>query len=464
MLLMKYTNLVELQNALIKNETSVEEIVTFYLANIASHNNLNAFVHVFDDAIQKAKSLDIKIQSGAIPGKLFGAIISVKDNICIKGKPVTAASAILKNYISPYSATVVERLENEDAIIIGTTNCDEFGMGSASLNSTYGPVKNGFDENLITGGSSGGAAVSVQMDCCLIALGSDTGGSIRQPASLTNVIGLKPSYGMVSRYGLIAYASSFDQIGIIGKDASSIEKILNVIAGKDEFDSTMTDFPEANNFNNDDLNVAIIPAMFDDNNEFTNTCKVAILSSFSTSIVNEVSFDYMKYLVSCYYILTTAEASSNLSRYDGVRYGHRSENSNSLEEMYVNSRTEGFGEEVKKRIMLGTFVLSEGYFDAYYQKAQKIRRLITDQIEAILKKNDFIAMPVTPAPAWPIDKKIEDPIEIYLSDIYTVLANITGLPAISIPVQYNNEIVNFQLLGRRGDDVRLVNIAKALQM
>lgn len=461
---MNYKRLAEIQAAVLRKEITVEQIVQYYLNNISKHKNLNAFVNVFGDAIDKAKVLDDKIKSGQPLGKLFGAIVSIKDNICIKGKPVSAASKILSDYISPYSATVVERIENEDAIIIGTTNCDEFGMGSASTNSAYGPVRNGFDENLIAGGSSGGAAVSVQMDCCLLALGSDTGGSIRQPASLCNVIGMKPTYGSVSRYGLIAYASSFDQIGVLSKDIQVIQTTLEIISGVDSFDSTMSNKEiNANNYE-DEINIAVIPEMFDNTNDYTNKCKEAIKSSFSFATINDAKFDYMKYLVSCYYILTTAEASSNLSRYDGVRYGHRSQDSATLNEMYVNSRTEGFGEEVKKRIMLGTFVLSEGYFDAYYQKAQKIRRLITEQIEEILTTNHAIAMPVTPTPAWAIDKKIKDPIEIYLSDIYTVLANITGLPSISIPVSHQGEIINFQLLGRRGEDFMLLEMLKNLTL
>lgn len=459
---MNYETLDNIQEKLIKGETTIELLVNQYLEIIKKHTELNAFVHVFDDAIEKARTLDKKFKSGNATGKLFGAIVSVKDNICIKGKPVSAASKILKNYISPYNATVIDRIEKEDAIIIGTTNCDEFGMGSTSTNSTYGPVRNGIDENLIAGGSSGGAAVSVQMDCCHMALGSDTGGSIRQPAALCNVIGMKPSYGMVSRYGLIAYASSFDQIGVISKDIKAIKTTLDIIAGVDEFDSTLTKYDDQANTYNAPIHIAIVPEMFDPANQFTNTCKEAIHSVLDFATLNEVTFDYMKHLVSCYYILTTAEASSNLSRYDGVKYGHRSTKSDTLNEMYVNSRTEGFGDEVKKRIMLGTFVLSEGYFDAYYQKAQKIRRLITEQVENILKTNHALAMPVTSSSAWPIDKKINDPLEIYLSDIYTVLANITGLPAISVPVIHNGEKVNFQLLGRRGEDKSLLELASRL--
>jgi aspartyl-tRNA(Asn)/glutamyl-tRNA(Gln) amidotransferase subunit A len=454
------STLTNIQHHLKEGALTMSELVQQYLSNIENTKELNAFVHIFeDDALHRAKVIDEKIKSGASLGKLFGAVISIKDNICMKGMPVSAASAILKGYTSPYSATAVQRLLDEDAIIIGSTNCDEFGMGSTSSNSCYGPVKNGFDPSLIAGGSSGGAAVSVQMDCCLMALGSDTGGSVRQPASLCNVIGMKPSYGTVSRYGLIAYGSSFDQIGILSKDIANINTCLQVIEGPDDFDSTMMSSKPSTSLSG---KYAIIPAMFDPNNAFTEQIKNTAYDIIGKDNIEEVSFDYMAYLIPCYYILTTAEASSNLSRYDGVRYGHRAEGLDNLNELYTKSRTEGFGPEVKKRIMLGTFVLSEGYFDAYYTKAQKLRRLITDQVNAILEKYDAIIMPVTPSGAWPLDKKIEDPLEIYLSDVYTVLANITGMPAISLPINQDGSVVNIQLMGKKGGDAELLSLASKI--
>lgn len=452
--------LTNIQHHLREGSLTLSELVQQYLVNIENAKALNAFVHVFEeDALQRAKVIDEKIKTGAALGKLFGAVISIKDNICMKGMPVSAASAILKGYTSPYSATAVQRLLDEDAIIIGSTNCDEFGMGSTSSNSCYGPVKNGIDPSFIAGGSSGGAAVSVQMDCCLMALGSDTGGSVRQPASLCNVIGMKPSYGTISRYGLIAYGSSFDQIGIISKDIDNISSCLQVMEGPDDFDATiMREKPSIATSGK----YAIIPAMFDPSNPFTEQIKNTAYDIIGKDNIVEVSFDYMSYLIPCYYILTTAEASSNLSRYDGVRYGHRAEGIENLNELYTKSRTEGFGPEVKKRIMLGTFVLSEGYFDAYYTKAQKLRRLITDQVNAILEKYDAIVMPVTPSGAWPLDKKIEDPLEIYLSDVYTVLANITGLPAISLPINQDGSVVNLQIMGKKGGDTELIKLASTL--
>jgi aspartyl-tRNA(Asn)/glutamyl-tRNA(Gln) amidotransferase subunit A len=455
--------LLELQQELLNGNVTMVSIVEHYLKNIREASTCNAFVHVFaDEALSKAKEIDLNIKNKNPLGKLFGIVLSIKDNICIEGKEVSAASGILKGYQSPYSATVVERVIKEDAIIIGTTNCDEFGMGSTSTNSVYGPVKNGSDISLIAGGSSGGAAVSVQMDCCNAAMGSDTGGSIRQPASLCDVLGFKPSYGKVSRHGLLAYGSSFDQIGIISKCESTISEIFKVIKGIDEYDSTCIETQDEVFEKKEKLKIGYIDEMFPNENEFTSQIKELIFSWKEKHKVCKVNFDYMKYLVPCYYILTTAEASSNLSRYDGVRYGHRANDAKNIDELYKKSRTEGFGKEVKKRIMLGTFVLSEGYYDAYYTKAQKVRRLITEQFEGLFRENDIIAMPVTPSPAWDINYKAEDAIEVYMSDIYTVLANITGLPAISIPFKKNNKTINIQLIGKKGSDQSLLEITKQL--
>jgi aspartyl-tRNA(Asn)/glutamyl-tRNA(Gln) amidotransferase subunit A len=449
-------SLQHIQQKLSSRSIKLSEVVAYYLGNIEKHAECNAMVNVFADyATKQASIIQDKIDKGVKLGKLYGAVISIKDNICMKDMPVTAGSDILKGYCSPYSATVVERLIEEDAIIIGTTNLDQFGMGSTSSNSAYGSVINGKGNNLIAGGSSGGAAVAVQMDMCLLALGSDTGGSVRQPAALCDVIGMKPSYGSVSRWGLIAYGSSFDVIGVIGHNIADIKLTYEVISGVDEYDSTMLeaapdDGQKASTF-------AIVTDMFDVNNVFTEEVKHAAFHKYGRENFTEVSFDFMKYLIPCYYILTTAEASSNLSRYDGVRYGHRAKNPDDLQDLYTRSRTEGFGKEVKKRIMLGTFVLSEGYFDAYYTKAQKIRRLITNQINDILDKYDAIVMPVTPGPAWTHDKKIDDPLEIYLSDVFTVLANITGMPSISAPVEHNGKLVNMQLMMKKGCDFKLLN-------
>jgi aspartyl-tRNA(Asn)/glutamyl-tRNA(Gln) amidotransferase subunit A len=451
-----YKTLSQIQEKLNDQSLTLPQLVDYYLGNITKHASLNAMVNVFDnEAKERANILQAKINNKEAFGKLFGAVFTIKDNICMSDMPVTAGSAILKGYHSPFSATVVEKLLAEDAIIIGTTNLDQFGMGSTSSHSAYGKVINGKGENLIAGGSSGGAAVSVQMDMCLLALGSDTGGSVRQPAALCDIIGMKPSYGSVSRWGLIAYGSSFDVIGVLGNEIQDIRTTYDIINGLDEYDSTMLETkPDTGE---KAMKFALIDEMFDANNSFTESIKEAAYAKFGKENFGSASFDYMKYLIPCYYILTTAEASSNLSRYDGVRYGHRAENPSDLQDLYTRSRTEGFGDEVKKRIMLGTFVLSEGYFDAYYTKAQKIRRMIVDQVNSILDKYDAIVMPVTPGPAWSHDKKIEDPLEIYLSDVFTVLANITGMPAISIPVEHNGEIINMQVMMKKGEDYRLLN-------
>ena len=449
-------------------------MVHSYLANIENLKQLNAFVEVYaDEAIQAAKALDIKIkQNPTALGRLFGCFISVKDLIVQKGHKVTAGSKILEGFVSQFDATCIAALLAEDAIIIGRTNCDEFGMGSANTNSYYGPVKNGANMDRVSGGSSGGAAVSVQMDMCLAAIGTDTGGSVRQPASMCGVYGFKPSYGMVSRYGLVAYASSFDQAGIIAKNIDDIIKIMEVISILDEYDATMMTqdlFPSQNKALPESIKIAYFIETIE-NEALDPEIKAATKKELenlknSGAIVEAVSFDLLEALVPCYYILTTAEASSNLSRYDGVRYGYRSPDAKTLSDMYVKSRTEGFGTEVKKRIMLGTYVLSEAYYDAYFTKAQQVRRLICERMDAIFAEYDFIIMPTTPKVAWPIHESAKDPLESYMADIYTVLANLAGIPAISVPIDNNNEKMPFgiQVMGNRKDEKKLLKFAERLQ-
>ena len=443
---------------LMSGKLSAENLTLAYLEQIEKIKHLNAYVCIWNEsALSKAKQIDEKIKTGKKLGKLFGAVVSIKDNICYKNHNVSAASKILKNYISPYNATVVQRLLDEDAIIIGSTNCDEFGMGSSSTNSIYGSVKNGEDNSKIAGGSSGGAAVSVQMNTCLFALGSDTGGSIRQPAALCNVIGFKPSYGSISRHGLIAYASSFDQIGIISKDMVSISRVYESIKGPDDYDGTVV-LDDATNASSHEIKIAGLAPIVEQANDHVRKT-LDMLETVSS--VDYLPFEFMDYMVPCYYILTTAEASSNLSRYDGVRYGHRSNHVDNLEDLYKNSRTEGFGDEVKKRIMLGTFVLSEGYFDAYYAQAQKVRRLIVDSMDKILVDCDVIAMPVITGEPRRLDQSVSDALEIYMSDIFTVLANLTGMPSIAIPmIDQNGFKTSIQLMCKQGHDQRLLDIAK----
>lgn len=448
--------------------------VTHYLSQINKNKGLNAFINVYvEEAMQQAAVLDAKRTTGNSLKKLHGVIIAIKDVICYKDHEVTAASNILKGFRSVYNSTAVQRLLDEDAIIIGACNCDEFAMGSSSENSCYGPVLNALDETKVPGGSSGGSAVAVQAGMCMISLGSDTGGSVRQPADFCGVVGIKPTYGRISRYGLIAYASSFDQIGIFGNCIDDIEIALQVISGPDEFDSTA---------------IQELPKSFSSTENSTKKYRIAYfkeaiehpsldkeISSSIGSLLNKlrsdghqveaVEFDLLDYVVPAYYMLTTAEASSNLSRFDGVRFGHRTKGPVAdLTEFYKRTRSEGFGKEVQKRILLGTFVLSSGYYDAYYSKAQKVRRLLTNKIGDIFKDHDVIVLPTSPTTAFPLGEKMDDPIAMYLADIYTVFANLTGVPAISVPLFKHSNGLPFglQAITNKQDEVTLLQFSQLL--
>ena len=431
-----------MQNALSSATTSCVEITQNYLNAINENQHLNAFVEVYtDEAKAQAKAVDEKLKNGTA-GKLAGMVIGIKDNLCYKNHKVSASSKILDGFESLFSATVIERLLAEDAIIIGRLNCDEFAMGSANENTIHGTVKNPIDNNRVAGGSSGGSAAAVAAGLCLATLGSDTGGSIRQPAAFCGIVGLKPTYARVSRYGLIAYASSFDQIGPLTNTVEDAALLLEVIAGADEFDSTVStkkveEYSKAK-LDNKPKRIAYIKECLESKG-LDPEIKQAIEAKIEElkekgHIVEPISFPYLDYLVPTYYVVTTAEASSNLARFDGVHYGYRSENITDLESTYINSRTEGFGEEVKRRIMLGTFVLSAGYHDAYFTKAQKIRRLIQNKTNEMFKDYDFIISPTTPHTPFEIGKKHTDPTVMYLEDIFTVQANLSGNPAISIPL------------------------------
>jgi aspartyl-tRNA(Asn)/glutamyl-tRNA(Gln) amidotransferase subunit A len=430
------------QNALNNDTTNVVEITKTYLQNIAENQHLNAFIEVYsDEVLEQARLVDEKL-ANCSAGKLAGMVVGIKDNLCYKNHKVSASSKILDGFESLFTATSVQRLIDEDAIIIGRLNCDEFAMGSANENTIYGTVKNPLDNSKVAGGSSGGSAAAVSAGLCLVALGSDTGGSIRQPAAFCGIVGIKPTYSRVSRYGLIAYASSFDQIGPLTNNVSDAALILEVIAGKDDFDSTVSkkdvDNYSTAKFDNKPKKIAYISECLNrkgldpEVKEFIEN-KIDKLKS-EGHIVEPISFPYLDLLVSTYYVLTTAEASSNLARFDGVHYGYRSENITDLESTYINSRTEGFGEEVKRRIMLGTFVLSAGYHDAYFTKAQKIRRLIKDKTNEMFEEYDFVVSPTTPHTPFDIGKKQTDPTVMYLEDIFTVQANLAGNPAISLPL------------------------------
>ncbi len=455
-----------------KNKTTCKKIVQHYLKEIEKNKCLNAFVEVFsEEALKRAQEIDEKIKLGS-SGKLAGMVVGLKDNICYEGHKVTAASKILTGFESIYSATAVTRLLQEDAIVIGRLNCDEFAMGSSNENSFYGPTLNPLNNKKVPGGSSGGSAAAVSAGLCLVALGSDTGGSIRQPASFCGVVGLKPTYSRVSRHGLIAYASSFDQIGPMAKNIDDVAIVLEVISGQDNFDSTSSkkkvdQYSKTTNkkpmrkigyisecLQSKDIDRGVKQSIQD---QITKLKKAG-------HIVEPVSFPYLNLLVPTYYVLSTAEASSNLARFDGVHYGYRSKNSSDLASTYFKSRTEGFGKEVKRRIMLGTFVLSSGYQDAYFTKAQKIRRLIQEQTNKMFQKYQFILSPTTPHTAFDIGKKHANPTTMYLEDVFTVHANWTGNPAISIPTtrHSNGMPIGLQLMANHFEELELLEFSRQL--
>ena len=465
-----YSSLSEIRSGLQRAEITVEELVKGYLDQIKKYAHLNAFNEVFEqEALINAKNVDDRIKNGTA-GKLAGMVIAIKDNICYKGHQVNASSKILEGFTSIYSSTIVERLLAEDVIIIGRCNCDEFAMGGANETSYYGPVKNMADETRVSGGSSGGSAVAVQANMCHAAIGTDTGGSVRQPASFCGVIGLKPTYGRVSRHGIIAFASSFDQVGPITRSVEDAALLLEIMAGPDEYDSTLAQKE--------------VPA-FSSNIEKPGKKKIAYLQEALSSpgvdaevkdtlvkyidklraeghTVNPIAFEQLDYLVPAYYILAMAEASSNLARYDGVHYGYRSPQADDLQSTYKRSRSEGFGKEAKRRIMLGTFVLSAGYYDAYYAKAQKVRRLIREKTDQILNEYDFILVPTAPEPAFALGTEEKDPVVMYLADIFTVQASLSGVPAISLPAGNNKQglPLGLQLLTKHFNEQELLNFSK----
>jgi aspartyl-tRNA(Asn)/glutamyl-tRNA(Gln) amidotransferase subunit A len=468
-----YSSLEEIQKDLFSGSLTVKALVSEYLKRAEENKHLNAFLELFhESANDLAAQVDEKIKAGT-QGKLAGMVIAIKDNLCYKGHKVSASSKILENFTSLYTASAVQNLLNEDAIIIGRCNCDEFAMGSSNENSAFGNVLNPLNTKTVPGGSSGGSVAAVAADLCLAALGTDTGGSIRQPASFTGTVGFKPTYGRVSRYGAIAYASSFDQIGPITKNIEDAAKIMEAMAGPDDYDSTVSSKP--------------VPQYSKELGQDVKKIKVAFLEDCVESegldpeikkrtkdiieklkadghTVEPVSFPYLDYLVPAYYVLTTAEASSNLARYGGVHYGYRSEAATDVDSTYKKSRSEGFGAEVKRRIMLGTFVLSSGYYDAYYAKGQKVRRFIQNKTQEILDKYDFILLPTTPGTAFEFGKNSADPVKMYLEDIFTVQANLSGMPAISLPMGKHSNGLPFgiQLIGRKFEESKMFAFSRHL--
>ncbi len=468
---MNFSDFSSVKDGLAKGMNCID-VVHYFLKRIEEKKHLNAFIEVYkDSALAKAKEVDEKIKNKSA-GKLAGMVIGLKDNICYKDHKVSASSHILEGFESLFSATAVERLLQEDAIIIGRLNCDEFAMGSSNETSYYGKVLNPLDETRVPGGSSGGSASAVAARLCVAALGSDTGGSIRQPASFTGTVGFKPTYGRISRYGLLAYASSFDQIGPITNTVDDAALLLEVMAGKDENDSTVSKKP-VENYSKLDLKkknykIAYIEECLNSDglNTEVKARMIALIEKLKSDghTVEPVKFPYLDHMVPTYYVLTTAEASSNLARYDGIRFGYRSKNSTDIDSVYKKSRTEGFGKEVKRRIMLGTFVLSSGYYDAYYTKGLKVRQIIRKKTREFLKEYDFILTPTTPNIAFQFGQKSADPVEMYLEDIFTVQANLAGVPAISLPLGKHSSGMPFgiQLMAKDFEEAELLAFSKEL--
>lgn len=471
----RFTTIKDYHQALQSAATSCTETVQHYLTVIRAQASLNAFLEVFEtDALQRAAALDQSRADGNPMEPLHGVVVGIKDVLCYQGHTVTASSRILEGYQAIYHATAIEKLLAAGAIIIGRQNCDEFAMGSSNENSAYGPVKNGIDTSRVPGGSSGGSAVAVQAGLCMVSLGSDTGGSVRQPADFCGIVGLKPTYGRVSRYGLIAYASSFDQIGILSNSVEDAARVLEIIAGEDAFDSTVSSLP--------------VPHYSQQQHPPFTPCKIAYfrqalehpsldpaiqsaIYSFIEQLkaegyqVDAIDFDWLDAIVPTYYVLTTAEAASNLSRYDGVRYGYRQVAENdTLNDMYTQTRSKGFGKEVQRRILLGNFVLSAGYFDAYFTKAQQVRQLLANTTRDIFSEYSCLLLPTVPAPAFRIGEKSTDPVEMFLGDIYTVFANLVGIPGISLPLfrHPNGLPFGLQLMTSHFDELTLLNLSQQM--
>lgn len=466
---MNYTSqpYVKIREKLLAGELSVSSVVTGHLNQIQAHNKaLNAFLEVYeDDAMARAALVDAKLKAGTA-GKLAGLVVGIKDLLCYEGHHSYAGSKILESFKSSFSATAVQRLLDEDAIIIGRQNCDEFGMGSTNENSAYGAALNYANQAHVAGGSSGGSAVAVQAGMCQVSLGTDTGGSIRMPAAFCGVIGLKPTYGLVSRWGLIAYASSFDTIGPIANYVSDARLVLEVIKGDDGQDSTLSSsVPEAQK---DKKRIAYIKEVVEHP-----SLQPQIKAAFEVQVENlkglgytveAVDFPYIDQLLPTYYVLTTAESSSNLARFDGVKFGHRTANPVNLMQLYKRTRQEGFGDEVQRRIMLGTFVLSADYYDAYYTKAQKVRRLIQEKTLSILADYDFIISPTTSSTAYRVGEKTQDPIQMYLGDLFTVQANVAGVPGLSIPMGSDSTglPMGFQLMTNPFQEDKMLDLGEKL--
>lgn len=470
----KYRSLEQVQADLKAGRITCRQLTEYYLKNIEANKSLNAFAEVYaEEALTVADQVDAKLKKGTA-GKLAGMVIGLKDVLCHKGHGLQASSKILSGFQSQFTGTAVQRVLDADAIVIGRQSCDEFAMGSSNENACYGPVRNAADPERVPGGSSGGSAVAVQADMCLASLGSDTGGSVRQPSAFCGVVGLKPTYSRISRYGLIAYASSFDCIGPITQSVEDAALLLEVMAGPDEFDSTVStkavpSYTKEIHKPQAALRIGYLRASLEGPG-VTESIKAATKETLDRlkEAGHEVSaFDFplLDRILPTYYILTTAEASSNLQRYDGIKFGYRSANAKDLESLYKKTRSEGFGKEVRKRIMLGTFVLSASYYDAYYTKAQKVRRLIKDETAALFSRFDYLVMPTTTTTAFKIGEHGGDPISMYLADIFTVHANLAGIPAMSIPVAKDEAglPIGVQLMAPAFDEAGMMALALSIE-
>lgn len=461
----------ELQEKLKSKEITIEEVIKAYADRIKEkEGDVQAFVTTLEDeAVEQAKSIQKDIENGKVTGNFAGIPIGIKDNMCTKGVKTTCSSKMLENFVAPYDATVVEKLNDEHLINLGKLNMDEFAMGASTEYSAFKKTRNPWNLNTVPGGSSGGSAAAVAAKMVPWALGSDTGGSIRQPAAFCGVVGLKPTYGLVSRYGLVAFASSLDQIGPITKDVRDSAMLLNLISGHDERDTTSENMPKKDYtkaLKNDvkGLKIGIPKQYYGEgiNPEVKAKLEEAIETYKKLGAeVEEFSLDIADYALATYYIIACAEASSNLGRFDGIRYGYRTENYENLKDIYKNSRSEGFGPEVKRRIILGTYVLSSGYYDAYYKKAQQVRTLVKKEFDEAFKKYDVLLTPASPTVAFGIGTKSNNPLEMYLADICTVPVNIAGLPGISLPcgVDKNGMPIGMQLIGNRFEEEKILNAA-----
>ena len=465
----------QIRHKIIQGEISAQSVISDLLDRINTiDSKVKAYISLNKEkALLKAKEIDHRIELGEKPGLLCGVPISVKDNICTIDMKTTCASKILSDFQPPYNANVVECMEREGGIIIGKTNLDEFAMGSSNEHSYYYPTRNPWDLDRVPGGSSGGAAASIAADMAYLSVGSDTGGSVRQPAAFCGVVGLKPTYGRVSRYGLVAFGSSLDQIGTISKDVTDSALLLNVIAGHDKRDSTCSslkcpDYIEQLESFSNDIKIGVPKEYFGEglNEEVRESINNALdfYRNLGAEIV-EISLPHTEYAVAVYYILATAEASSNLARYDGVRYGFRAQKCNNIVDMYNQSRSQSFGDEVKRRIIMGNYVLSAGYYDAYYLKASKVRALIKKDFDQAFEKVDCIVCPTSPIPAYKLGERMSNPLEMYLVDIYTIPANLAGIPGISVPAGFAKSglPIGMQILGKHFDELKILQTAKIFE-